>query len=170
MRGNVSDPSGGAIQNATVHLINLATNADRTATTDQRGSYTFPDVAPGAYRLRVEAPGFEPYEQDDIRVQGNAPTTLDVKLKVSQVQQSVRVTAQTGDQCIAPKGRILPDGWPGPACDSFRPVRELLRFDRSRSLRGHLLSGWQTNRPGADRTYRPLLAASPARLAWFFDR
>src|SRR5580658_6939042 len=113
VRGNVSDPSGGAIQNATVHLINIETNADLTATTDQRGSYTFPDVAPGTYRLRIEAPGFEPYEQSDIRLQTNTPATVDVKLRVSQVQQSVKVTAQAGDQCIAAKRRILPEVGPG---------------------------------------------------------
>ena len=41
LSGNVTDSNGAAISNATVHLINPANNADRTTTTDQRGSYTF---------------------------------------------------------------------------------------------------------------------------------
>jgi hypothetical protein len=113
VHGNVGDPTGSAVQNATVHLINSASNADRTTSTDQSGNYDYPDVAPGTYRLRVEAPGFEPYEQDEIQLQGNAPATVDVKMKVSQVQQTVRVTAEPGDQCLTAKGRILPEVGPG---------------------------------------------------------
>lgn len=113
LRGSVTDPSGAAIPNATVHLINPATHADRTATTDAHGIYTFQEVAPGTYRLLVEAPGFEKYVQDDLRLQSGAPATLDVKMKIGEVQANVTVTGQMGDQCIAAQARILPDVGPG---------------------------------------------------------
>lgn len=109
LRGNITDPSGGAIPNATVHLINSATKSDRTTTTDQRGSYTFADVIAGTYRLLVEAPGFEKYEQDDIRIQPNAPATLDLKMTINQVQQSITVTSQDTAQCLSARARVLPD-------------------------------------------------------------
>jgi hypothetical protein len=109
LRGNITDPSGAAIPNATVHLINFATNSDRTTTTDQRGSYTFADVIAGTYRLLVEAPGFEKYEQDDIRIQANAPATLDLKMTINQVQQSITVTGQDSAQCLSARARVLPN-------------------------------------------------------------
>lgn len=112
VRGTITDPSGAAVPNATVHLINAA-NADRTATTDQSGAYTFQQVAPGTYQLRVEAQGFEDYSQSNIRLDTNASTTLDVKLKIVQVQENVNVTAQIGQQCLAAQGRIFPDVGPG---------------------------------------------------------
>ena len=112
VRGTVTDPSGAAVPNATVHLINAA-NADRTATTDQSCAYTFQKFAPGAYQLRVDAPGFEDYAQSNIRLDTSASTTLDVKLKIVQVQENVKVTAQIGQQCLAAQGRIFPDVGPG---------------------------------------------------------
>ena len=113
LRGSITDPSGAAIPNASVHLINAATHSDRTATTNAHGIYTFQEVAPGTYRLLVEAPGFEKYEQDDLRLQTSAPATLDVKMKIGEVQANVTVTGQMGDQCIAAQARILPDVGPG---------------------------------------------------------
>ena len=38
---------------------------------------------------------------------------MDVKLTVKQVQQSVTVRSQEGDQCLATEGRVLPDVGPG---------------------------------------------------------
>lgn len=113
LHGNVTDPSGAAIPDATVHLINSATNSDQTTTTDQRGRYTFSEVAPGAYRLLIEAPGFEIYEHDDIHLLADAPTTLDAKLKIKEVQQSVTVRSHADNQCLAPQARILPSVGPG---------------------------------------------------------
>jgi hypothetical protein len=109
LRGNITDPSGAAIPNATVHLINFATNSDRTTATDQRGSYTFADVIAGTYRLEVEAPGFEKYQQEEIRIQANAQTTLDLKMTINQVQQSITVTGQDVAQCLSARARVLPD-------------------------------------------------------------
>jgi Carboxypeptidase regulatory-like domain len=113
LHGNVTDPSGAAIPNATVHLINSATNSDRTTTTDQRGSYIFSELAPGTYRLLIAVQGFETYEQSDIHLFANAPTTADVKLKIEQVQQSVTVRSHPDNQCLAPQARILSSVGPG---------------------------------------------------------
>src|SRR5215469_17209814 len=52
LRGVVTDPSGAAIPNATVHLVNSDTSTERTVTTDQQGNYVFTEVVPGNYVLR----------------------------------------------------------------------------------------------------------------------
>lgn len=92
LRGNVSDPSGAAIPNATVHLTNTGTNAVRTAITDAQGDYIYLQVEPGPYRLEVEAAGFSKFAQTGIDLQVNLPATVNVKLKLGPQQQTVTVT------------------------------------------------------------------------------
>jgi hypothetical protein len=93
LRGAVTDPSGAAIPNATVHLVNTDTSAQRTATTDQQGSYVFAEVVPGNYVLRVEATGFSSFEQKGFQLLVNLPATINVKMKVGAATTTVEVTA-----------------------------------------------------------------------------
>ena len=109
LQGTVTDPSGAAVVNAIVHLINSANNSDHAAITDNRGRYSFSKVAPGTYHLLIEVHGFESFEQTDIHLLANSPATLDVKLTIAQVQQSVTVRPQGSEQCLAPLARIFPD-------------------------------------------------------------
>jgi hypothetical protein len=109
LHGNVTDPSGAAIPNATVHLINSGNSTDRTTTADQRGGYSFTEVIPGTYRLEAEAPGFENYEQDKIDIAGSIPAVLDVKLIIKEVRQNVTVQGQDSEQCLAAQARVLPE-------------------------------------------------------------
>lgn len=113
LRGKVTDPGGAAVANATVHLTNSSDGSDRVATTDPSGAYAFSDVTPGKYRLRVEAQGFDEFEETDLDLTASAPKTADVKLQIRQVQQSVTVRSEEGDECIAPQARILPEVGPG---------------------------------------------------------
>src|SRR6202034_2687292 len=53
--GTVTDPSGGAVANATVTATSLATNQTRTAVTGSAGDYKFNLLPPGEYRLRFSA-------------------------------------------------------------------------------------------------------------------
>jgi hypothetical protein len=112
LRGTVTDPSGAAIPGATVRLVS-GNNPARTTTTDERGGYVFTSLPPGTYQLTVEATGFQKYEQNNLPIQGNAPSTVDVKLTIIQVQQSVTVTGQTGEHCLAARARLMPDVGPG---------------------------------------------------------
>jgi len=113
LQGKVTDPGGSAVPSAAVRLTNSANNSERTATTDQTGSYSFFGVTPGKYRLRVDAQGFEEFEESDVDLTGSAPKTADIKLQIEQVQQSVTVRGQENDECLQPQGRILPDVGPG---------------------------------------------------------
>ena len=94
LRGTVSDPSGAAIPNATVHLVNSGTNFARTVMSDAQGSFVFPQVSPGSYKLEVEAAGFANYVQTGIQLLVNLPATINVKLKLGSQQQTVTVTEQ----------------------------------------------------------------------------
>ena len=57
--GNVKDPSGSAVPKATVELVNVGTNATRTATSNDAGAYQFVNVEQGRYQLKVTATGFQ---------------------------------------------------------------------------------------------------------------
>ena len=57
--GTVSDPSGAPVEGATIRAISSATNEARTTTSSGAGTYSIPNMQPGAYRLEVELPGFK---------------------------------------------------------------------------------------------------------------
>ena len=60
--GTVKDPSGSAVPQAKVELVNTGTNALRTTLSGQNGAYQFVNIDVGTYRLQVEAPGFQKTE------------------------------------------------------------------------------------------------------------
>src|ERR1700687_2492417 len=61
--GQVVDPSGGAINGATVTVIYLDTGFRRAVQSDTGGRFSFPHVQPGHYRVEAEAPAFERAQQ-----------------------------------------------------------------------------------------------------------
>ena len=62
--GNVADPSGGVLSNATVRAINADTSETRNTVTDAQGSYLFPTPVPGQAKTPVSTnlatPSFPP--------------------------------------------------------------------------------------------------------------
>ena len=56
--GTVRDATGGVIQGAKITLTNLETGITATTTTDANGSYEFPAVKIGLYKVTAEQPGF----------------------------------------------------------------------------------------------------------------
>src|SRR5437773_11891382 len=68
--GKVSDPNGAVVTGATVTVTNTGTNSEANAVTNAEGTYDFPVLLPGKYRLLVTKEGFkvEAREQIEIRV------------------------------------------------------------------------------------------------------
>src|SRR5690349_13374095 len=60
--GTVTDPSGAAVPQAKVTLLNTTTNVSAGTTTDSSGVYRFLSLAPGSYKITVEAGGFSKVE------------------------------------------------------------------------------------------------------------
>lgn len=56
--GTVVDPDGAVITGATVTVKSQATQAERTTTTGDNGTYVVANLLPGIYTVTVEAPGF----------------------------------------------------------------------------------------------------------------
>ena len=57
--GQVLDSSGAAVPGATVTVVNTGTSAQRTATTDAEGRFSFPSLPPATYTLHAELQGFQ---------------------------------------------------------------------------------------------------------------
>jgi hypothetical protein len=92
--GRLTDPSGAAVPSARVALTNEATRAVYQTTSNDEGHYLIPMIEPGAYTLTVEAPGFKRIESQQLQVQTGAKLTLDFRLELGGVAESVTVLAE----------------------------------------------------------------------------
>ena len=70
--GNVTDPSGNVIVGADVNLQNEGTSETQTAQTNESGFFSFPNVTPATYTMRVQSAGFSVYERRN--TSSSAPT------------------------------------------------------------------------------------------------
>ncbi|HEV2488777.1 MAG TPA: carboxypeptidase-like regulatory domain-containing protein [Candidatus Acidoferrales bacterium] len=93
LRGTVSDASGATIPNAQVSLANSATDYVRETTTGKDGAYELLQLPPATYSLTVTAQGFKKYEQGNITMLVATPYTINVKMEVGEVSQTVTVEA-----------------------------------------------------------------------------
>lgn len=93
VQGLVMDPSSAAIVGAKVTLLNSQTGVDSTKPTNESGQYRFDFVAPGTYKVTVEASGLSPFVQDNITVLTGGDVTVNVTLTVGQVSQAINVAA-----------------------------------------------------------------------------
>ena len=93
LTGNVTDSSNAAIPGAKVLAVNTNTGVERQAVTDERGAFVFNDLQTGLYRVTISAPAFSIVEQTGVRIDGNTLRRIDVSLKVSQISESISVSA-----------------------------------------------------------------------------
>ncbi len=91
LNGTITDPQGAAIASAKVTITNEATGVSRETTTDAQGFYTFANVAPGDYTLRVEKTSFATSELKGIQLEVGHASTVDVKLVLAKLGQTVTV-------------------------------------------------------------------------------
>jgi hypothetical protein len=92
IKGTVTDQNGGIVQDANVTVTNVDTNADRTSTTGDNGTYEFPLLDPGNYKVTVKAASFGD-SIHDVVVQTSSTEVVDVVLMAGQVGGAVTVTA-----------------------------------------------------------------------------
>jgi hypothetical protein len=89
--GTVTDTSGAVISGATVNLLGDETKLSRTQTTNSAGSYSFVNLPIGNYTLSFTQAGFQAETVPAILVQANRTATLNVSLKVGNVNESITV-------------------------------------------------------------------------------
>ena len=100
LRGQVTDPSGAAIANASVVMTPAGVSSSPVTTqTNGQGLYEFKGLAAGQYSLTVVAQGFAVYENDSVAITTDQPLRLNVPMAIEVEQEKVQVsdTAPTVD-------------------------------------------------------------------------
>ena len=95
VKGVVMDSSGAVVPGATCVLTNDATSASLTETSFSDGSFTFADVRPGSYTLKIDARGFKALTLSNLDVTpGEIRTLGNLNLQIGSSQEIVEVTAE----------------------------------------------------------------------------
>ena len=92
LEGTVVDPQGAVVKGAPVTARQRATGIERTTAANNEGVFVLNDLAPGAYEIRVQAPGFADFA---------APVSLEVgqqqTLKVTLSVEAKKITVNVSD-------------------------------------------------------------------------
>ena len=92
LSGTVMDATGAAAPGASLTLTGIS-GTERTAVSNEVGFYRFVQLVPGKYTLRAELKGFKATRQTlDLLV--DTPTTLDIRLMVGEISETVTVEAE----------------------------------------------------------------------------
>lgn len=101
LRGQVTDPSGAAVVEATV-LVTTPSGAATTATTNREGLFEVKGLVPGKYGVKVIAQGFAPFEKSEIEVSAGQTEKLNISLTIEVQQEKVQVTDSTTQVDVNP--------------------------------------------------------------------
>ena len=93
IRGSIADPSGAAVTNVDVAVVNIATNIRRSVVTNDNGDFEIPDLPAGAYRLTATHPGFKTFVADNIILESNQTRRIDVAFELGGANTEVTVRA-----------------------------------------------------------------------------
>jgi hypothetical protein len=104
--GTITDNSGAAVANASVTATNIDTHVARKALTDTAGFYVVPNLPVGQYDVAVEAPGFRKAQKTGSDLVDFGRLTVDFKLEVGAVTETVTVTAAAGETVNTVSGEL----------------------------------------------------------------
>ena len=100
LSGSVMDPSSALIPGVTVTATNTDTGVSTSTVTNESGSYNFPNLVAGTYRVSATLPGFQTRTVTGVQVGTNLFARLNFPLQLANVNTSVEVTA-TADSLVA---------------------------------------------------------------------
>src|SRR5258708_30334613 len=92
--GSVTDPSGAAVPGASVSIMNRAKGENRTATSNDSGFYSVPNLTPGNYDVMVSLAGFKTALQNNLILQVGQELVANIQLNVGDVSEKVTVTEE----------------------------------------------------------------------------
>src|SRR5215470_8358924 len=106
INGTVSDSSGAVVPSANVTITNVATNASRTAVTDDGGFYTVTNLPVGNYTVTVERTGFKKANQTGNVLTADQRLTVNITLEAGNVTETVEVTTAAGETVNTTSGEV----------------------------------------------------------------
>jgi len=93
--GTVTDPSGAAVANAKVTVLDQRKGTSEATTTNESGNYSVTHLIPDVYTVRIEGTGFKTIETKDVVVLADNGTNVNGQFQVGSTTEQVEVTAQT---------------------------------------------------------------------------
>jgi len=134
LTGIVTDTAGGMLPGVAVTLSGVER---RTTVTNERGEFTFTNLLPGRYELRLTLAGFVDLARD-VTVTADDTVRLTLQLAVGSLAETVTVSsaeAPAGLQQSARVARGVAGGIVGGVADSASPAPQSARsFEGARSL------------------------------------
>ncbi|MCC7496096.1 MAG: carboxypeptidase regulatory-like domain-containing protein [Bryobacterales bacterium] len=94
IRGQVTDPSDAAVAGVTITVTNSATGVVYSGATTSDGFYNVRLLPPGTYSVSASATGFQQTVQNNIVVSTASNPTVNLKMQIGALTQTVTVTEQ----------------------------------------------------------------------------
>jgi hypothetical protein len=92
--GSVKDAQGGAVPGASVTIVNKDTGLTLDATSNAEGNYSFTNVLPGPYDVKVSLQGFREFVRSNVPVTISNISRVDVTLEVGTLSETVTVASE----------------------------------------------------------------------------
>lgn len=89
--GTVTDSQGAVIPFAVVSIVNKETGDSRWINADAEGAYEFVEVPAGRYSIKIEAVGFQTFEQQDVAVSEGSQLRRNAQLDIPPMSETVQV-------------------------------------------------------------------------------
>jgi hypothetical protein len=94
IQGQVTDSTGAVVSGASVTITSLDTGSKRSVNTDQAGRFNFPQLKPGAYKVEINANGFELQTASNVFSGLGQKQSLNFTLRVAHSHEVVEVSSE----------------------------------------------------------------------------
>ena len=91
--GNVRDTSGAAVPGSTVTVREKNTGFERSSVSNETGAFSFTNLPPGTYEVRVSLQGFKEFVQTDLPVGVGQISRVDVGLELGALTETITVAS-----------------------------------------------------------------------------
>jgi len=105
LTGTVTDPQGAIVPDATVTITDQGTNSTRTTATGAAGTYSFPELDPGTYTVKVGKAGFREFVTKNVELHVSSVVRVNAQLGIGSASERVEVQA-TGVQINTENGEV----------------------------------------------------------------
>src|SRR5882762_5716554 len=91
--GTIRDAGAAILPDARVSAIDVDTGREWTTLTDANGTYTFPSLPLGTYRITASHPGFKTFVANLVSMSPSQVVRIDAVLELGSLDDRIEVTA-----------------------------------------------------------------------------